>query len=123
MHRPFAVLLILSLIAFFPPGHAGQPGPTIDDDIAILRALHADRCADGSSPLIITDRPIGLSTEAGMRRPRKEFGIEMASRAPIGTFWPLVELCPQVRVVSHLRLERFLEGPGQLPRDYAGFER
>ena len=123
MHRPFAVLLTLSLIAFFPPGHAGQPGPTIDDDIAILRAFHADRCADTDSPLVITDRPIGLSTETGMRRPRKEFGIEMSSRAPPGSFWPLVELCPSVRLVSHLRLERFLEAPGQLPKDYEGFER
>ena len=47
----------------------------------------------------------------------------MASRAPRGTFWPLVELCPEVRVVNHLRLERFLPGPGQLPKDDPGFER
>jgi hypothetical protein len=123
MHRTFAVLVTLSLLTLVPPARAEQPGPTIDDDIAILRALHADRCGDGNSPLIITDRPIGLATDVGMRRPRKEFGIEMISRAPHGTFWPLVELCPQVRVVNHLRLERFLDGPGQLPKDYAGFER
>jgi hypothetical protein len=123
MSRTFAVLATLSLISLVQPAPADQSGPTIDDDIAILRALHADRCVDGHSPLIITDRPIGLSTEVGMRRPRKEFGIEMASRAPPGTYWPLVELCSQVRVVNHLRLERFLEAPGQLPRDYAGFER
>jgi hypothetical protein len=123
MHRTFAALVTLTLITFVRLAHADQPGPTIDDDIAILRALHADRCADGNSLLIISDRPIGLSTELGMRRPRKEFGIEMASRAPPGTYWPLVELCPQVRLVNHLRLERFLEGPGRLPTDYEGFER
>jgi hypothetical protein len=123
VNRSFELLAALCLIAFIPSARADPPGPTIDDDIAILRALHADRCVAGNPPLIITDRPIALTAETGMRRPPKEFGIEMASRAPPGTFWPLVELCPRVRLVNHLRLERFLEGPGQLPKDYEGLER
>lgn len=123
MHRSFAVLVTRCLITFAPLANADQPVLTIDDDIAILRALHADRCTGDSSPLIITDRPLELTIDANTRRPRKEFGIELAPRAPRGTFWPLVELCPNVRLANHLRLERYLEGPGQLPKDFRGFER
>lgn len=113
----------LAFITLAAPSSANPFRPTIDDDLAILRALHAERCADGSSSRIITDRPIPLSADQGMRRPKSEFGIELISRAPPGSFWPMVELCPTVKVVNHLRLERYLQAPGELPKDDAGIER
>ena len=121
MRRILAVLAFLTVI---PLAHAEQSVPTVDDDIAILRALHADRCADSNAlPRIITDRPIEFTIDARTRRPFKAFGIELMSNRPRGTFWPMVELCPAVRVVNHLRLERHVDREGQLPKDYAGFER
>lgn len=124
MSRTIAVLIASALIAFIAPAPANPSAPTIDDDLAILRALQADRCNDpNASVRIITDRPIPLSPDMGMRRPKIEFGIELISRAPPGSFWPMVELCPTVKVVNHLRLERYLQAPGELPKDDAGIER
>jgi hypothetical protein len=100
--------IALALVAFAPLTHAAQP----DDPVhltSILRALHADRCANSianaNRRIVISDRPFVLGLNEKTRKPIVMFGIAMLPRAPATTLWPEVELCPGWRVVKHEILE------------------
>ena len=98
------------LIGLTASGRTPDQDADTADLIAILRAIHVDRCGlfnwrGPSGPVVISDRPSPTPFNEIKNRPFERFGIALQPRAPAGTLWPHVTLCPGIGVVDHKRLE------------------
>lgn len=118
-----AHLVVLSLL-IIPLGRAAQP----DDPgelMSILRAVHADLCAARLTDhrRVISDRPFHpVLTEKALRE-LDQSDPQWIPLAEAKTLWPRGQVCPGLRVVDHLILERLVIERDALPRDPDAFAR
>lgn len=101
--RSLTAPLIAAGFLLLTPLARADPLPDTADLIGILRAIHADRCGFDNwtghgHPVVISDRPWPWDINEITGRPFVQFGIALMPRAPAGTLWPRVTLCPGLAI-------------------------
>ena len=118
MQSQLKFIPVVFAAAMLAGGCAAPADELASDDLAILNEVLAEDCSFNGPLTIVTDLPASRHDEVEVpNAPPNEvrFGLDLASRHPGNTRWPLGELCPTVLVAADERIKETFARETKIP--------
>jgi hypothetical protein len=111
-------VLVLVFATAMLAGASTAPGDELGaEDLAILNAVLAEDCSFNGPLTVVTDLPASPhEVDVPNAAPKDvRFGLDLATRQPGSTRWPLGELCPTVLVAADERIKETFARETKIP--------
>jgi hypothetical protein len=94
-------------------------------DIAILQVVLHENCGAGDARLVVSTQPARTPSRHVRNDDEHtaEFTAAMSRRSQASIVWPVVDVCPQMRIVDVKSIEATFEGDSQVPPSWETFRR